>query len=150
MALWRWIANNWFDLLSSLGIIGGLWFTAISLHSETKTRRVENLFSAIQNHRELWNDFYRRPELSRVLDASADVVKHPPTREEEGFVKLVIQHTNSVYQAIQNGLVIEPEGVRRDVCSFFSLPIPNAVWGNVKILQNNDFVIFVESCRNWK
>ena len=65
-------------------------------------------------------------------------------------MKLVIQHANGVYQAMQNGLVIKPEGVRRDVSSFFSLPIPKTVWEKVKVLQNDDFAAFVESCRNWK
>jgi hypothetical protein len=150
MAIWDWIANNWFNLLSSAGIIGGLWFTAVSLHSETKTRRVANLLTVIQNHRELWSDFYRSPQLSRVMDASVDIVRQPVTREEDRFVKLVIQHLNGVFQAMQNALVIKPEGVRRDVYSFFSLPIPKAVWQNARILQNDDFVAFVEACRNWK
>jgi len=146
METFHWVTEHGFDLIGSFGIIGSLLFTGISLHSETKTRRVGNLFAAIQNHRELWAEFYRRPELSRVLDASADTVNEPPTREEEGFVKLVIQHTNGVYQAMKNGLVIKPERVRGDVGSFFFLPIPKLVWENVKHLQNDDFVDFVESC----
>jgi hypothetical protein len=31
-----------------------------------------------------------------------------------------------------------------------SLPIPRAIWEKVKVVQNDDFVAFVESCRNWK
>lgn len=150
MGIWPWVAENWFNLLSSVLMAGGLWFTGYSLHEEAKARRVGNLFAAIGNHRELWSDFYRQPNLARVLDASADLTRHPATREEEGFVKLVIQHLNGVYQAMQNGLVIKPEGIRRDVYSFFSLPIPSAVWDKVKALQNEDFVSFVEMCRNWK
>jgi hypothetical protein len=118
------------------------------LHAETKARRVANLFAAIENHRELWTDFYRRPELWRILDASADVLNAPPTLQESGFVKLIIQHTNGVYQALQNGLVIKPEGLQRDVCSFFSLPIPLAVWDKAKVVQNDDFVAFIEACLN--
>jgi hypothetical protein len=145
MGFWNWIANNWFDL-ASLVTGTGLWLTGISLHAEAKAHRVENLFAAIENHRQLWTDFYHRPELARVLNPSADVVKNPPTFQEEGFVMLVIQHTNGVFQAIRNGLVIKPDGLRRDICSFFSLPIPKAVWGKVKVLQNNDFIAFVEAC----
>ncbi len=96
-----------------------LWFTAVSLHSETKTRRVANLLTVIQNHRELWSDFYHSPQLSRVMEPSADIARQPVTREEERSVKLVIQHLNGVFQAMQNGLVIKPEGIRRDVWSFF-------------------------------
>ncbi len=143
-----WIGHNWFDLLSSIGIIGSLCFTGVSLHSETKTRRIQNLLSVIQNHRELWTDFYHHSELSRVLDPSADLIAKPITREEERFVKLVIQHVNGVFQAMKNGLIINPEGMRRDVGSFFSLPIPRAVWEQVRTLQNADFVRFVERCQD--
>jgi hypothetical protein len=31
-------------------------------------------------------------------------------------------------------LVVEWEGLRRDIESFFSLPIPNAVWQGTKLL----------------
>jgi hypothetical protein len=150
MGVGEWISQNWFNLLSSVGIIGGLWFTAVSLHAQAKTGRVANLLTVIHNHRELWTDFYRSPQLSRVMDASADLGTQPVTREEERFVKLVIQHMNGVFQAMQNGLLIKPEGMRRDVSSFLSLPIPKAVWELVRVLQNDDFVAFVESCRNWK
>jgi hypothetical protein len=35
--------------------------------------------------------------------------------------------------------------LRRDVRSFFSLPIPKAVWTKTKLLQNQDFAAFIES-----
>ena len=47
-------------------------------------------------------------------------------------------------------LVVKVEGLRRDVAQFFSLPITREVWEKIKVLQNDDFVTFVESCRNWK
>jgi hypothetical protein len=37
--------------------------------------------------------------------------------------------------------------LRQDVRSFFSLPLPKAVWEKTKIFQNQDFVKFVEMCR---
>jgi hypothetical protein len=39
----QWISENWFNLFSAVGIIGSLWFTAVSLRSDTKTRRIANL-----------------------------------------------------------------------------------------------------------
>jgi len=48
---------------------------------------------------------------------------------------------------IQNAKV---EGLRRDVAQFFALPITREVWGKIKVLQNDEFVAFVESCQNWK
>ena len=78
------------------------------------------------------------------------MVRQPVTREEEIFVTLVIQHLSIVYHAMRDDLTIPPEGLRRDVWQFFTLPIPGAVWEKIKILQNDAFVAYVESCRNWK
>jgi len=141
----QWFAENWFDLFSSAGIIGGLWFTAVSLRSETKTRRVANLLTITANYREVWKEFFHSPELVRVIEPLADVSKQPVTPAEEFFVHTVISHTSSMYEALKDELVIKQEGLRRDVKSFFSLPIPKAVWQSTKLLQNQDFAAFIES-----
>jgi len=141
----QWLAENWFDLFSSLGIIGGLWFTAVSLRSETKTRRIANLLIITANYREVWKEFFRSPELARVIDPSADVAKQPVTSAEDFFVHLIISNTNSVYETLKDELVTKQEGLRQDVRLFFSLPIPKAVWNNTKLLQNQDFAAFIES-----
>jgi len=141
-----WFAENWFNVLSGLGVVGSLLFTAVSLRSETKTRRIANLLSLTQNHRELWSELFARPALGRVLDRSANLEKESITVDEGLYVNMVIQHLGSAYEAIKSGLTIKPEGMRRDVGWFFSLPIPKAIWENVKILQNDDFVDFVEGC----
>jgi hypothetical protein len=86
----QWLAENWFNLFSSVGIIGGLWFTAVSLHSETKTRRVANLLSVTANHREIWKVFLNDKQLARIRDVSADTRKQPITEAERIFVGLVI------------------------------------------------------------
>jgi hypothetical protein len=141
----QWLGENWFNLFSSAGIIGGLWFTAVSLHSETKTRRVANLLTLTANYREVWKEFFRSPELARVIEPLADVVTHPVTPAEEFFVHMVISHTSSVYEALKDELLTKQEGLRRDVRSFFSLPVPKAVWTKTKLLQNQDFAAFIES-----
>jgi hypothetical protein len=141
----QWLAENWFDLFSSAGIIGGLWFTAVSLHSETKTRRIANLLTVTSNYREIWKEFFNTPALARVIDPAADVTKHPVTPAEELFVGLIISHINSVFYASNDELVVKWEGLRRDVGLFLSLPVPKAVWRNTKPLQNQDFAAFIES-----
>ena len=146
MEISRWVTGNWFDLLQSLGIVGGLLFTAWSLRSETRTRRVNNLIAIAKGHRDVWTEFYRRPELNRVLADHADLCRQEVTREEEIFVNLVILHLNCVYCAQKTGLVFKLEGLRRDVGWFFALPIPHAVWTKTKLLQNDDFVRFVDFC----
>lgn len=150
MEIGRWIADNWFELLNSVGIVGGLLFTAFSLRSETKTRRIANLLVITQNHREIWKELLRNPRLARVMNPLADAVREPVTVEEELFVNFLVQHLNSAYHAMRDDVFVKPDGLRRDVYRFFSLPIPHAVWEKVKVLQDSTFDAFVESCLNWK
>lgn len=145
----HWLTENWFTLLNAVGVIGGLFFTGHSLRSETKTRRIANLLSLTQGHRDIWKQVFTHPQLSRILDPNADI-SSPVTREEEIFVNLVIQHLSVVFHAMRDELTIKPEGLRRDVAFYFSLPIPHAVWEKLKVLQNDKFIAFVEQCRNWK
>jgi hypothetical protein len=144
MGIAAWISHNWFELFSVIGIISGLWFTAVSLHSETKTRRIANLLTITTNHRELWKELFHIPELTRVLDASADIAKQPVTPAEEMFVNMVILHINSVYYAMNDELLMKLEGLRRDIAYLFSLPIPKAVWRKTKRMQNEDFTRFID------
>ena len=146
MGIWGWISQNWFDLFSAVGIISGLWFTAISLRSETKTRRIANLLTLTHNQRELLQVFYKNLELTRILDASADTASPPINRGEMIYTSALIQHLSSAYRAMQSDLTVKPEGLRRDVREFFELPIPKAVWEKIKPFQDRDFVEFVEDC----
>src|SRR4051812_47969837 len=124
MASWDWWGQNWFTLLQSIGIIGGLLFTAFSMRSEMKTRRIGNVLAVTQNHREIWTEIFRKPGLQRVLDARADLRQSPLKQEEQIFVNLVILHLNSVFHAMKDKLVLKPEGLQKDVGWFFTLPIP--------------------------
>ena len=140
-----WLADNWFNLFSTIGIVWSLLFTAVSLHSESKTRRIANLLAVTANSREVWKEFLHSPELARVLDPTADVLTQPVTPAERFFVNMVISHTSSVYEALKDELLTEQDGLRRDTRFFFSLPIPNAVWTRSKRLQNQDFAAFITS-----
>jgi hypothetical protein len=122
----------------------------LSLRSETKTRRIANLLTITANHREIWKEFLNNPKLARVRDVAADIVKQPVTDEERLFVIMVILHISSAYYAMKDGLVVKLEGLRGDVAQILARPVPNAVWEKIKQFQNDDFVAFVESCRNWK
>lgn len=150
MVFWDWLTEFGFNLLSAVGVIASLCFTAVSLRSETKTRRIANLLSVTANHREIGKVFLQNKDVARVFDARADLTKQPITDEERTYVNMVIQHTHSVYRAMNDQLVIKVEGLRRDIADFFWLPIPGEVWNKLKPFQNDDFVAFVESCRNWK
>jgi hypothetical protein len=147
MGIEGWLADNLVNLLTALASLGGLWFAAFSIHEEAKARRVGNLLAITANHREIWNSFLENKELARVRDASADTIKQPITEAEKTFVVIVIAHINSVFYAMKNQLLVDWDGLRRDVAQFLSLPIPRDVWEKITASQNDDFVAFIESCR---
>ena len=151
MEIWGWIYQNWFNIFTVF-FGSGLWFAAFSIRKdaeirkeEVKARKVANLLAITANHREIWKEFLNNPKLARVHDATADTKAMPVTDVERVFVNLVILHTNSVYYTMNNQLVVEYEGLRRDIEQFFSLPVPKAVWRKTKPLQNQDFAAFIES-----
>jgi hypothetical protein len=99
MEIVEWISQNWFESLTVTCGICGLWFSAFAIHQntkaqkeETKARKTSNLLAIIANHREIWKEIFYRPELSRVLDDSADVAKQPVTPAERFFVNMVISN----------------------------------------------------------
>ena len=103
-----WIADNWIAVLNAVGVVGGLFFTAFSVRSQTKTRRIANLLTITANHREIWAELYTRPGLARVLDPSVDVAEKPVRQDEEIFVIFVILHVYTVYQTMKDGLFVKP------------------------------------------
>jgi hypothetical protein len=152
----QWLVDNWFNIVTTV-LGGGVWFSGYSIHKDAKAhkeearaRRVANLLAITANHREIWKEYLDNPNLSRVRSSVVDTAKQPVTDAEQVFVALVILHTNSVFYANKDQLIIEYEGLRRDIAEFFALPIPKAVWAKAKLLQNRDFVAFVESCREGK
>lgn len=147
MALLQWLEQNWFSVFESAGIIGGLLFTAVTLHADAQARRIGNLIALTQHHQDIWTHLYTRPDLARVLDKTVNLQSAPITDEEELFINLLILHLNSAYQAMQTGMYLKPEGLRRDIQIFFSLPIPQAVWDATKLFQDEAFVRFVETNR---
>ena len=140
------LVENWISVLHAVGIISSFIFTALALRTDAKSRQIANLLTITSNHRQIWREFYLRPDLVRVLDPSADPTKKGLTPAEEEFVNFVILHLSSVYYATRDELVIKLDGLMMDVGSFFSLPIPQALWEKTKKFQNEDFVAFVEKC----
>src|SRR5205085_6010001 len=140
----NWFQDNWFTLLQSLGIIGGLFFTGVSLLIDAKVRRVGNLFEVTKQHREIWTSLYSKPELKRVIDPKADVTVASVTDEEELFVNFLILHLASNYRAGKAGMFTLRAELHADISDFFSQPIPREVWSRMKRFQDKDFVQFVE------
>jgi hypothetical protein len=148
MEFWTWTAQSWFDFFSVVGIVGGLYYNAAASRKETKSRQVATELDLAKNHQRLWQDYYHQPTLYRVLEAAVDVKKQPVKPKEAEFVNLVVQHLYVAFRAMQNGLIPRPKALRREVWDFFSLPVPRTVWELVKVVQDDDFAAFVESCLN--
>jgi hypothetical protein len=141
----QWLAENWFDAVSTVGIVGSLWIAILSLRADAKAKRVSNLIALTRNYLEIRKEHAHNPKLVRVDDPTADVSKQPVTGAEESFVCMVINQASSAYETLKDDLLVKQEGQRLDVKSFFSLPVPNAVWTKVKTLQNPDFAAFIDS-----
>jgi hypothetical protein len=139
---------KWFDLLQSVGIIGGFLFTAYSIRKDDQTRRISNLNATADRHREIWRGFNDRPALSRVLATTADLISQPVSNDEELFITQLILHLDTVHRAIKAGIFVELEGLQTDIKEFFLLPVPRAVWIKSKPFRDADFIQFVEAA--WK
>jgi len=141
-----WWIDNWHSLFESVGIIGGLLFTAASFRSEAKTRRIANLLTITSNHRAIWAETYVHVGLGRVKSRNVDLQRKPVTPQEEIFVNSVVLHVSSTLHATLDDLMIREDGFRGDVSEFFSLPIPHAVWRKVRVYQNDATVRFIDTC----
>lgn len=139
-----WLAEHAHTILSAVGIIAGLGFTAASFRADTRSRRLSNLVKLTEQHRDIWEELHRKPALGRVKESRADLFTKPVTVEEEQFVTLLILHLHCWYRAVMDQEVRSPEGLARDVHGFFSRPIPAAVWRKNREYYDRDFVDFVE------
>jgi hypothetical protein len=108
-------------------------------------RGVENLFRLNANHRDLWSQTFKQPELRRVLNPNPNLSVNSVTQDEAQFVGLLILHLNTAHYDIKRGLMDIPEGLTADIKVFFSNPIPREVWLQMRPLQDSGFVAFVES-----
>jgi hypothetical protein len=145
MALLSWLTIHWFDLLQTIGIVGGLFYTGWAQHSDAKATRVANLLKLTEQHRGLWMTLFSDPKLSRILDPEIDLARHPLTDGESRFVNMVIMHLNGAYHAIKADILTKPEGLSADIRGFFALPIPQAVWQKLRKFYDADFVAFVDA-----
>ena len=119
-------------LVQGVGIVGGLIFTALSIRRETKARKVSDLLTLTAQQRKLWIKMHERPELQRILKAEVDLVSQPISSGEEQYLNEIIVHFNTGWLLAKSGALIEASGLAADMRSFFSLPIPKAVWNQGK------------------
>jgi hypothetical protein len=97
-----WFRDNWFPFLQTVGIIGGLVFTAVSIRQATKARKVSDLLALTEQHRQLWNGVYTRPGLERIYAERADLLANPITVPEERFLNEVIVHFQTGWHPLRD------------------------------------------------
>jgi hypothetical protein len=146
MGVFRWLGEHWFDSVQTVGVVGGLLLTAYTIHKDERARQISNLIAMNGRHDDIWRTFYERPQLSRVLQNDVDMSKQPISDEEYLFVKMLLIHLDTVRRTARAGMFIKIKGIRKDIRYFMMLPIPKAVWEELKPFQDEDFVAFVDEC----
>ena len=139
-----WLENNWFLMVQGLGIVGGLFFTALSIRQGTKSRRLGDLLTLNQHHRELWGEFRSNPVLSRITREEVDLLQCPVTHEETEFVNQVFIHFNTGWMMARSGSLLTIATLALDVSSFLKLPIPKSIWEHSEKSRDPKFVRFVQ------
>jgi hypothetical protein len=140
----RWLEQNWFTLLQSIGIIGSVLLTAWGLLRDRRQRRVGDLLTLAAQHRELWSDVHKRPELARVGAKQVDLVAQPISVAEEEFLLLVIVHFWLGWKLAKEGALLSLAVLAKDSQEFFTLPLPHDVWRRTKEGRDPKFVRFIE------
>jgi len=139
-----WAEANWFNIIQTVGILGGILLAAAAANREAKAREIQNLLTISEHHREVWTELLRAAELQRVLQPDADVVGKPPTTREEECANLVIVQFLKSWRVANAGGLLTLKELGADVRGFCSLPLPRVVWEKTKAFRNQRFVRFVE------
>lgn len=137
------LLKNWFDFLQSIFIVGGFILSCYAIRSDIRSRKVEHLIQLNQSHRDIWSKTYSHPELLRIRQTDIDLNTNPITDAERRLVIEIIAHIYSVYEAIQNKQFDNNE-VEKDIAKFLNLPIPNAIWKEVKDFYDMKFVNYID------
>ena len=139
------LAEHWHSLLESVGIIGGLLFTGITVHRDLEARRVTEQISLGTQHRKLWGQLHRRKGLSRMLEPGRNLEACPVSREEELFLSLAFVHFHTGWLICRDEASLTPLSVlAADAGHFFRLPVPQAVWARARNKHQREFVTFIE------
>jgi hypothetical protein len=140
---WWW--SHWHEVLETVGIVGGLLFTGVTLRHDLQARKIAEYLTQATEHRRLWSHLHRRPGLSRVLESNRDLNQEPLRVEERHYLELAVTHFHTGWLIAQSGHSLVPIAVlATDAGYFFALPAPAAVWREVRMMHQPEFVTFVE------
>lgn len=57
---------------------------------------------------------------------------------------LIILHLSAAYRATHTGQTLGLDGMEKDVKQFFNLPIPRAIWEDMRHYQDKDFSDWID------
>lgn len=138
-----WVDGNWFNVIQTVGIIGSLWAATSAANRDAKAKEIENLLTLSEHHRELWKEVPQRKDLARIFCQDANALLTPATMAEAEFLNLVIVHFQTGWWIARAGGITALQEMKADIRSFFTLPLPRAVWEDTKQDRNKEFVRFV-------
>lgn len=139
-----WLSQNWFNAVQTLGIVGSSYFTLTVLRRDLRSRRVADYLALTQQHRELWSELHRRPELARVTHVEVDLLAAPISEAEEEFLMLAFNHFHTGWLLVRQGGLISMKTLSADARAFFSLPLPRTVWEQTKHSRDPEFLRFID------
>ena len=145
-----WLDQNWFNLAQTLGIVATGLLATLTLRRETRARRLGDYLTVVSQHRELWNDAHRRPELARIFQAEVDLVAAPMSVAEEEYLNLIIDHFHTGWLLATSGVVLKAKVLAVDAQAFFALPLPRRVWEKTRPGRDPAFVRFIEKALRHK
>lgn len=132
------------ELFQTVGVVGGLFYTARAMRLQAKAQIIESRFHQIERQAAIQEALATRPELARIHDPHANLAAEPVSNDELRFVKMMISHLYGSYFAMKNGALNKPDGLELDIKTFFALPIPKAIWRQLRVYQDKDFRHWVE------
>lgn len=139
-----WLKTEWFSLIQTVGVIGGLIFTGATVRRDARAREAENLLAFAERHRSLWSEIAGRPELHRIIEKNADLSINPITAAEYVALNVVIVHYELGWRMARSADRADLKPLSKDVQNFFALPLPRNVWNATKDCHSQRFVEFVE------
>lgn len=142
------VADNWFDLLQSAGIVASMVFSAFAIREQTRQAKATNIFLITQHHRELWTSMLDHVDLQRIFDKAADTIATPVTERERTFTNMVFLHSAACLHAIDTGVLSPVHGMEADIRDILSYPVPREVWKQVGRFHDKEFASFVDRMLN--
>jgi hypothetical protein len=131
----RWFFDHAAQLIESVGIMMGLFFTGFALRSDVRSRQAEILMR-------LYHD--ERPELKRIFQNKVDLAATPITPAEARFIQYFVNHVALSFRAQKLGLYRSPEQLETDLRDFFGYPVPREAWKKLRRFQDQDFAEYIE------